>query len=206
MKICLVVLSRYPDLFKPFAEQVDRLEPKWDLRDDVDCILVRDGNEINWTDDFYEWSGYQGVEPFVYAKNVNLAWRALPESDILLCGDDVRFETTFIDPLRDVAYSDPKIGIATVQLYGQSPFVCGYFKRSVLEDVGLMDERFVGYGKDDSDWCVRMEALGYRTQPTETVKATHGGGTSFLRRAKEIGSSMEELCNVNNRLFEEKWR
>jgi hypothetical protein len=200
MSVMLVVLSRYPDLFNEFAQNVYTFAPE------VPKILIRSGKEpgFMWCDP--AWTLLHGPEPFVYSRSVNFGWDAAKDSDVLLCGDDIRFESTFVNELRDVAYSDPKVGVATVQLWGQSPFVCGYFKRSVLDAVGPMDERFTGYGKEDCDFCRRMEALGYITLPTETVKARHGGGTSFLRRAKELGTSMEELCNVNNRLFEEKWR
>jgi len=200
----VVVLSRFPDLLEGFRANVEQYEP------DVPKILVRDGNliPVSLYPDYYPgtlWTVVDGEEPFVYAANVNFGWQ-VAKGDVVLCGDDIRFEGPFVKTLQELAYSDDSIGIATVQLWGQSPFVCGYFKRSVIEAVGPMDERFEGYGQDDMDWCRRMEALGYRTQPTEAVKAKHSGGTSFLRVAREKGTSMEELCNVNNRLFEEKWK
>ncbi len=205
-KLLIVVLSRYPDIFEGCYQTLAKHEP------DCDKVLVRDGDlislsredeDMSWVMD---WTILQGLSPFIYARNLNLAWNSFQEYDILLIGDDIRFETPFVEALQTVAYSDPAVGVSTVQLWGQSPYVCGYFKRSVIEAVGLMDERFTGYGKDDNDWCRRMEALGYRTQPTELVKASHGGGTSFLRRAKELGTSMEALCDENNALYDEKWR
>ena len=196
---CLLVLSRYSDLFTAFRRSVDILAPH------TFKILIRSGSDIHSPDDF-RWLTIQGEEPFNYSAAVNRGWGASLRDDVLLCGDDIRIETPgFVEILQEVAYSDPKVGIATIQLWGQSPYVCGYFKRSVIDAVGPMDERFVGYGKDDCDWCIRMEALGYITLPTERVKAQHGGGTSFLRRAHELGTSMEALCDTNNKLFEDKW-
>jgi hypothetical protein len=199
--VSLLVLSRYADLFWGFYENMKTVAPKGTK------ILIRDGRDIALAPLGREWDVRQGIEPFNFARSVNKGWSVAMRDDVLLCGDDLRVETPgFVEILREVAYSDDKIGVATIQLWGQSPFVCGYFKRSVLEAVGAMDERFVGYGQEDMDWCRRMESLGLRTQPTERVKAKHGGGTSFLRRAKEDGTTMEALCNVNNKLFEEKWR
>ena len=195
----LLVLSRYPDLFTRFRESVDILAP------DTFKILIRSGTDIHAPDDF-RWLTRQGKEPFIYSRNVNLGWSTAPFDDVCLCGDDIHISTPgFIDILRSVAYSDPAIGISTIQLYGQSPFVCGYFKRSVLTAVGPMDERFTGYGHDDNDWCRRMESLGYRTQPTDLITATHGGGTSFLRRARELNTSMEALSATNDKLYADKW-
>ena len=200
----LLVLSHYADIFEGFRANVEQYEP------DIEKILIRDGHEIPvaFYPDYYPgvmWYVQDAVEPFIYARNCNTGWFLAGDSDVILCGDDVRFEGPFVKALQETAYSDPKVGVATVQLWGQSPFVCGYFKRSVLKDVGWMDERFTGYGKEDNDWCRRMEDKGYITLPTEAVKAKHGGGTSFLRRCAEQGKTMEELCNVNNQLFEEKW-
>jgi hypothetical protein len=196
----IIVLSRYADLFAGFRENVDRLEPK------IGKVLVRDGDEIDYQQ-LHSSGGWDicfGKSPFVYAANVNHGWGAYWKQDVIICGDDIRFEEPFVEKLWQAAYSGENIGVATVQLWGQSPFVAGYFKRHIINAVGAMDERFTGYGKEDVDWCQRMEALGYHTLPTE-IKAKHSGGTSFLRRAKELGTSMEELCNTNNKLYAAKW-
>ena len=199
-RVKLVVLSRYRDLFHTFKTIVDALEPE------IPKLLVRSGDEIQ-PQETQGWSVVQGDEPFVYARNVNLGWRITGHADVILCGDDVRFETPFVDTLQKVAYDDPTVGVSTVQFWGQSPYVCGYFKRSVINHVGELDERYIGYGKEDMDWCRRMETLGYHTQPTEDVKAKHKGGTSFYRREQEPGQQcMGEIAELNNRLFEEKWR
>jgi hypothetical protein len=205
--VSIVVLSRYPDLFFALQKNIDSVED-WHSRGDVECTLIRDGYQINWSDEAVwdlDWGGYQGKETFSYAKNVNLAWSAMPEHDILLCGDDVRFTTTFIDTMHQLAYSDPKIGVVTPQMYGQSPFVCGFFKREVINKVGPMDERFSGYGYDDRDWCFRMEQLGYHTHPTTEVKCTHTGGTSFYRREREGAYRVQDTCDANRALFNAKW-
>ena len=196
---CLLVLSRYQDLFQSFRHSVDILAPH------TFKILIRSGSDIHSPDDF-RWLTIQGEEPFNYSRSVNRGWGASLRDDVLLCGDDIRIETPgFVEILQEVAYSSPTVGVSTIQLYGQSPFVAGYFKRSVISAVGPMDERFTGYGHDDNDWCRRMEALGYHTLPTDRIKASHGGGTSFLRRAFELGTTMESLSATNDRLYEEKW-
>jgi hypothetical protein len=199
-EVKIIVLSRYADLFAGFRENVDRLEPK------IGKVLVRDGDEIDYEHlrNSVGWDVCFGKSPFVYAANVNHGWSAYWKQDVIICGDDIRFEEPFVEKLQYAAYSAENVGVATVQLWGQSPFVCGYFKRQIINQVGSMDERFVGYGKEDCDWCRRMETLGFYTLPTE-IKAKHSGGTSFLRRAKELGTSMEELCNTNNRIYEGKW-
>ncbi len=192
----LVVLSHYPDLFSQLCAGLDEHE-RFTLR-----TLIRDGDLIQNVPP--NWHVIDAPQPFNYARNVNIAWSETGQNDIILMGDDVRVSGKFIRTLRETAYSDMKVGVACAQLWGQSPFVCGYFRRDVLDAVGPMDERYTGYGKEDMDWCRRMEALGYHTQPVE-IPVAHDGGTSFWRGAAEGKYVMEEISAHNNRLFAEKW-
>jgi len=199
MNTCsILVLSLYPDLFSAFRHSVDILAPH------TYKILIRTGTDIHAPSDF-RWQTLQGADPFSFARNVNLGFKAALTDDVLLCGDDVRIYTAhFVEVLQKVAYDDPTVGISTPQL-GQSPFVCGYIKRSVWDAVGPLDERFDGYGFDDSDWCRRMELLGYHTQTTDLVGAEHGGGTSYYRREHLGGPCVEtENARVRDR-YHEKW-
>lgn len=205
MEACICVLSKFPDLFERFRSDLEIYEP------DVPKILVRDGNliPVGLYPEYYpgfDWTVIDGEQPFVYSRNVNIGWQASGTSDVILCGDDIRFSSTFVQELQRVAYLDEAIGIATVQLWGQSPFVCGYFKREIINAVGPMDERFTGYGMDDKDWCRRMEALGFRTQPVDTIKASHVGGTSFFRRAAAGGVDVQSSNDLMIKLYEEKWQ
>lgn len=196
--VTILVLSLYDDLFQRFRHSVDILAPH------TSKLLVRTGHDIHAPEDFH-WRTIQGPDPFIYARNVNLGVKAALDDDVLLIGDDVRLYTSFfVETLQELAYSDPLIGIATPNL-GQSPFVCGYIKRSVWDAVGEMDERFDGYGKDDSDWCRRMEALGYRTQTTDLVGAEHTGGTSYYRREHTGGPCVEIEHNRAVAAYKQKW-
>lgn len=197
-KPILVVLGHYEDINSGFRASVEQWEPG------VSKILICDGEEIPWAID--GWTVVDGDQPFQYGRNVNLGWRLSGTADVILCGDDIRFDSPFIDELQKTAYSDPTVGVATIQLHGQSPFVCGYFKRHVLDKVGEMDLRFTGYGHDDGDWCKRMEVAGYHTLCTEGIQARHGGGSTFYRRQREEGGeTVQESCDRMKKLFDEKW-
>ncbi len=193
----LVVLSCYPDQFHQFSLELAGVEPT------VPRFLIRDGEEIQNVPP--NWEIVAAPQPFNYARNVNIAWEETGDEDVILCGDDVHLYGPFVDTLRETTYADPTVGVSCAQLYGQSPYVCGYFKRSVIDAVGRMDERYTGYGKEDMDWCRRMEALGYHTQPVE-IPVSHSGGTSFWRKQAEGKYNMEEISAHNNKLFEDKWR
>ena len=192
----LVVLAHYQDVFDPFRETADQYEPS------LKKILVDDSKTgINLPD---SWRVVAGVKPFIYGRNVNIGWRAAGDSDVILCGDDVRFTGPFVETLQRVAYSDPTIGICCPEMQGQSPFVCGYFKREMLNKVGGMDEEFTGYGFDDNWFCHQMGKAGYRTQPTTDVKVIHQAATTFYRREREGALSVQGSCDRNKELFEKK--
>lgn len=194
----LVVLGHYEDINSGFRVSVEQWEP------DVAKILIRDGEDIPWH--IPGWTVIDGSLPFSYARNVNLGWQVSGTADVVLCGDDIRFDSPFIDALQNAAYSDLTVGVATVQLYGASPFVAGYWKRYVLDKVGPMDEQFVGYGYEDNDELHRMELAGYHTRCVDGIKAVHGGGSTFFRRQAEGGTNVQLSCDANRIRYNEKWK
>ena len=199
-KPTLIVLSHYPDLFAEFKHNVDEMEPA------LPKFLVRDGDLIRLHDVFGEnWDVAQGFEPFIYARNMNLAWERT-SGDVLIAGDDVRFGEPFAAKLQEVAYSDPRIGFAVPELGGQSAFVCAYVKRELITQVGPLDEQFSGYGFEDNDYCRRFEALGWRTQPTTEVKVRHDStASSYHRRMAESGDYLQFAACRNEARFKKKW-
>jgi len=61
-------------------------------------------------------------------------------------------------------------------------FTCVYIKRELINDIGLMDENFVGYGFDDADYCIRTIKAGWKLAITNKVIVQHGnGGNRFVR-------------------------
>ncbi len=199
--VTIVVLSKYNEVFIPFWETVSRTEPT------TKKVLVRDGDEVftNHLND--SWTVIQGPEKFSMAGNGNLALKGAPSnSDILYCGDDVRFrqvDTTKI--LQEQAYSDPIIGILTPRIIGRgSPqqidprhnlmtvkpiemwFPCVFLKRELIDKIGYLDEEFNEFGSDDYDYCLRTVEAGYRLAVTTQVSVEHeaapnGGPTTFSR-------------------------
>ncbi len=79
---------------------------------------------------------------------------------------------------------------------------CMLVRRSVIDDVGLLDERFgVGMYEDD-DFSLRIRQKGYRILCAEDVYIHHWGSASFSRLAED---HYQRLYLENRRIFEEKW-
>jgi GT2 family glycosyltransferase/tetratricopeptide (TPR) repeat protein/2-polyprenyl-3-methyl-5-hydroxy-6-metoxy-1,4-benzoquinol methylase len=78
---------------------------------------------------------------------------------------------------------------------------CLLVKRSVIERVGLLDERF-GLGNfEDDDFCRRALAAGFKAAIAEDAFVHHFGSVTY----KAMGIDFGALIDHNQRLFNEKW-
>jgi GT2 family glycosyltransferase len=75
-------------------------------------------------------------------------------------------------------------------------------RRAVVNQVGLLDERF-GLGMfEDEDYARRVRQAGYRVICAEDVFVHHYGMSSF---SKLSDAEYRNLFERNKRLYEEKW-
>jgi GT2 family glycosyltransferase len=58
------------------------------------------------------------------------------------------------------------------------PFI--YLKRAMLDEIGLMNESFTGYGRDDVDLCNRARLAGWRMGILASAIVGHGDGSPDL--------------------------
>jgi len=68
-----------------------------------------------------------------------------------------------------------------------------------LQEVGLLDERFFLYA-EETDWQRRAQARGWRTTVSESVTATHAGGS-----ASDDPSQRERLFYAAQEIYIRKW-
>jgi GT2 family glycosyltransferase len=79
---------------------------------------------------------------------------------------------------------------------------CAAARRSVLEEVGLLDERYeIGMFEDD-DLCIAVRARGYRLGIASDAFVHHIGQASF---GKLKDSEYLAIWTANRQRFEEKW-
>lgn len=74
-----------------------------------------------------------------------------------------------------------RVGLTAVPLETGCGF-CLYIKRRALDDVGYLDEVELkrGYG-EETDWCLRAQAKGWRHVGAVNLFVAHAGGHSFGR-------------------------
>ncbi len=85
-------------------------------------------------------------------------------------------------------------------------FACVWLRRKMIDEVGLLDERFTGYGCEDDDYCRRAREAGWKLGVTGSVAVEHGfGGTnatsSFRRGLGNVKESAERMRDV----YRQKW-
>jgi GT2 family glycosyltransferase len=79
---------------------------------------------------------------------------------------------------------------------------CVAFKRSLLEEVGGLDERFVIGMFEDDDFSLRVKEAGCKTICAEDVFIHHFGKVSFKKIEEQ---EYQKLFDRNRELFENKW-
>jgi len=78
---------------------------------------------------------------------------------------------------------------------------CLAFRREVMDDVGVLDERF-GIGNfEDDDFCRRARAAGWRAVIALDAFVHHFGSRTFLASGVDFAG----LLRTNEQLYREKW-
>jgi hypothetical protein len=194
----IVTLTRFPDIFETFAASVERHEPA-----SRRIVVTSGGITIARPG----WEEIQGVEPFVFARNLNAGITAAGTDDVLCVNDDVELLGAVLEQLARVAYATGA-AVVSPQIVGNGinnplawashplssewvttpayiPFVCVFLRRSALDSLGLLSEEFMGYGGDDVEFGLRAQRRGWPLVISRCrVKHGHGSrkySSSFLR-------------------------
>lgn len=155
--------------------------------------------------------------PFIFARNLNIGIRACSD-DVVIMEDDGLLQTPSGLSLlsrhsagygllasstnygcNQRQYRQP--GGAIREEPGMVIWVCIYVPRSTIDLIGLMDERFTGYGFDDDDYCLRIRKAGLKIGIDDSCFVDHLALPSFWRK-RDVSADMES----NRVIFEEKWR
>ncbi|MFH1741143.1 MAG: hypothetical protein ABIH23_19245 [bacterium] len=80
-------------------------------------------------------------------------------------------------------------------------FICVYIPRTTIEKVGLLDERFVDYGCEDDDYCLRVRKAGLKLGIFDGCYVDHGSLTSSFRGGPRAGGDYMP----NMKRFIAKW-
>lgn len=183
---------------------------------DADVIVMDDGLDFQCPGPRY----LDGLKPFVFANNCNIGIQQCT-GDIVLLNDDALLTTPRgFSLLSEVSETNTEYGIigpstnVTGQLLQRPsgnkglrqipviPFICVYIRRAILNQCGLLDERYsVDYGVEDNDYCETVHRAGYKIGVYDPVFIDHGSLRSSFR-----GEPRRPLGFAGNaELFRQKW-
>jgi GT2 family glycosyltransferase len=80
-------------------------------------------------------------------------------------------------------------------------FFCTLFKTQVLQEIGLLDERFELGNFDDDDYCRRVKGRGFSLAIANNVFIHHYGSRTFALNNIDYARAME----INKKKFMQKW-
>jgi len=78
---------------------------------------------------------------------------------------------------------------------------CMLVRKRVIEQIGMLDERFGPGGFEDYDFCLRIHQAGYRIVIASDVFVYHKGGQGYHRNNLDY----DKLRRQNVRIFIDKW-
>lgn len=163
-----------------------------------------------------------GKTPFCFSRNVNIGIAAADDDDVIVMNDDALLETPGgLSMMSIAAGHHPEVGIVSAacnnvgnmnQHRKQSAgmirfeprmvcFVCVLIPRRTIDVVGLLDERFVDYGLDDDDYCLRVRNAGLKIGIFDPCFVDHSKLKSTYRGAANAGGDFRP----NLRRYIEKW-
>src|SRR6185437_10799564 len=162
----------------------------------------------------------QGERPFIFARNVNEGIRAAGDDDVVLLNDDALLESPRgFSLLQQAAEEHPDFGVISASCNNvgnrnqwpqniglrEDPrmvcFVAVLIPRRTIEAVGLLDERFTGYGCEDDDYCLRVRKAGLKIGIHDGCYVDHGSLTSTYRGLP----TAEGDYHKNLQVFIRKW-
>src|SRR5690348_1137632 len=158
-------------------------------------IVVDDGARAKAEARLPKLTWVKGKKPFIFARNVNLGIAAA-NSNVLLLNDDAILQTAGgFTTLSKVGKGIVSAGIKGMvgnknQLTigrGLRPeksmlcFMAVFIPKSVQDKIGLLDERFTGYGFEDNDYSARAREAGFTLSVFDGCVVEHESVPSTYR-------------------------
>lgn len=158
-----------------------------------------------------------GSKPFIFARNCNLGIE-FAGGDVVLLNDDAAIIDGSFSAMQRAAVEHPEYGVISAACatasYPQRPqgtglrvvdrmvaFFAVLIPRRTIDVVGLLDERFVGYGHEDDDMCLRVRKAGLKIGVFDGCIVEHESLKSTFRSASDIW----EQFHMGRSIFRMKW-
>lgn len=203
----VVILSRDAGNLVPCVNAIQRHDPG------VSIIVVDDGAQANVTHELpVRW--VEGRKPFVFATNANIGIAAAGRDDVLLLNDDTLLETPGgFTKLKEQLDRHSTYGVVSavtnsvgnVRQYRERAnpsangiipeprmvcFVGVMLRRSMIEQIGGLDEDFNPGFFEDDEYCFRARAKGWHIGIWDGCFLDHKSLHSSFRSGKDTSREM----------------
>lgn len=212
--IAVIIPSKNSKNLTSCLSSLDRFQP------DAHVVIVWDRQEGLPNPEYFQVQYIEGLNPFCFSRNVNLGIQAAGARDgYVLLNDDAILQTPGgFNLLYWAAREHPEFGIVSAVMnhvgnLNQQPqniglredqrmvcFVAVYIPQSTIDKVGLLDERYAGYGLEDDDYCLRIRQAGLKIGIHDGCVVDHGTLKSSFRADT---NAMDFKPNMKR--FIEKW-
>jgi GT2 family glycosyltransferase len=217
MNLSVIIPSKTASNLIPCVEAVRKHEPA------ARVIVIDDGLDLaerggrGWDCDV---EIIAGKRPFIFARNCNLGIALAAGSDVVILNDDALLQTPGgFSVLQQAAVGHPEYGViaSTANNVGnrnQWPqkqglradprivcFIAVLIPARTIETVGMLDERFTGYGHEDDDYCYRVRRAGLKIGIHDGCYVDHGSLRSTFRGDPRQPADLR----VGRQIFIEKW-
>jgi glycosyltransferase involved in cell wall biosynthesis len=210
--VTIIIPSRNSANVEQCIAALQRCEPEAQL------LVIDDGLEFR--PDGAEYVA--GEKPFVFARNVNLGiclalargeqWIGVWNDDALL--KTPRGLTQMIDEWpRNCGIAAPactNVGNLNQHPHGSGGwrseprmlcFTAVVFPRELVDRIGLLDERFTGYGWEDNDYCRRAREAGFALYVYDRCIVDHSSLQPTFRTHARAGGDIWG----NAEIYRQKW-
>ena len=210
MSLSVIIPSRTASNLIPCAKAVQEHEPF------AKIVVIDDGLRVAG---FPFHRVIEGKKPFIFSRAVNQGIQTT-SGDVVLLNDDAILQTPGgFTEMQKLAEQHQEFGIisATTNVVGnpnQQPrgiglreearmvaFVCVLIPRRTIEQVGLLDERFIAYGFDDNDYCRRVREAGLKIGIADQCFVDHASLISTFRGAAYSPGDISQ----NAEIYRQKW-
>lgn len=207
MSLAVIIPSRNAGNLAACSAAVRTLDP------DVEIIAIDDGLSAIPRDVIR----LPGRKPFVFARNCNIGIE-FAGGDVVLLNDDAVLSEGSFEAMQRAAHEHPEYGVISAACptasIPQRPqgaglravdrmvaFFAVLIPRRTIDAVGLLDERFTGYGHEDDDYCLRVRRAGLKVGVFDGCVVEHGSLKSTFRTNVNIW----EQFRVGRSIFRMKW-
>lgn len=155
-------------------------------------------------------------EDFVLARAYNMLIDAAYPFDVAVFNDDFEILTRdWLTRLNAVAANWPEAyGVINMHQHGTpvptnlsecrlSVLNMAVYRRATCDKVHF-DERYIGYGHEDIDYCLQLWHAGHRIGQSNLVTIRHAGTCGFMQRWGSYDAVIERYV-TNYDLFYTKW-